>query len=143
VQPFVVMIMLFLFFLHTLAQANTGSIPATNDDQSTSDACNDINNCRKLSSIVWSCLSTILLCTWVAIHPNIPEPVNTEGMTFWQRCRLGLRNTPMEKLLPFITALLVPEYILAWSVSQRRAAALLVKENGTPLSFTVSGLILR
>jgi hypothetical protein len=142
VRSFVVTIMLFLFFLHTLG-ANAGSIPATNDNQSTSDACNDINNCRKLSSIIWSCLSTIFLCTWVAIHLDIPEPVNVEGMTFWQRCRLGLRNVLTNKLPPFILALLAPEYILTWAVEQRACADQLVKDNGTSRSFMVSGLMLR
>ncbi|KAM6501423.1 hypothetical protein JOM56_004437 [Amanita muscaria] len=39
---------------------------------SSSTTCDDINNCRTVSSIVYNCLSTMLLCTWVALHLNVP-----------------------------------------------------------------------
>ena len=35
-------------------------------------ACNDIDRCRKLSSLIWSCVTTVFLCTWVALHPDVP-----------------------------------------------------------------------
>jgi hypothetical protein len=35
---------------------------------------------RLMFSIVWGCLSTIFLCAWVSIHPNIPKPQRLEGI---------------------------------------------------------------
>src|SRR6266571_8656840 len=42
--------------------------------------------------IIWSCVSTLFICTWVAIHPNIP--LRGEGL------------------------LLVPEFVLIWVYRQ-------------------------
>jgi hypothetical protein len=64
--------MLFLFLVHSLS-TRAAPIPAI-EYSSTSSSCKDIDNCRTILGIVWSCISTILLCTWVSIHPNIPEP---------------------------------------------------------------------
>ncbi|KIM21009.1 hypothetical protein M408DRAFT_81176, partial [Serendipita vermifera MAFF 305830] len=61
-----------------------------------------------------SCLSTIFLCTWVAVHPNVhfqPEKRH-QGWTemwLWE----PLRKTVTYKLSLSLWALLVPEYILA------------------------------
>ncbi|KAM6501657.1 hypothetical protein JOM56_001634 [Amanita muscaria] len=35
--------------------------------------CTDINHCRTLPSIIYSCLSTAFLCTWIALHLNVPK----------------------------------------------------------------------
>ena len=64
--------MLFLFLVHSLS-TRAAPIPAI-EYSSTSSSCKDIDNCRTILGIVWSCISTILLCTWVSNHPNIPEP---------------------------------------------------------------------
>ncbi|KAF7310036.1 hypothetical protein MIND_00376600 [Mycena indigotica] len=36
--------------------------------------CDDLNHCRKPSHIVWSCLSTIFIYTYVSMHLNAPSP---------------------------------------------------------------------
>jgi hypothetical protein len=64
--------MLFLFLVHSLS-TRAAPIPAV-DYSSIPSSCEDIGHCRTLLGIVWSCITTIFLCTWVAIHPNIPEP---------------------------------------------------------------------
>jgi hypothetical protein len=35
---------------------------------------------RLMFGIVWGCLSTIFLCAWVSVHPNIPKPQRLEGI---------------------------------------------------------------
>jgi hypothetical protein len=40
---------------------------------------------RGTVGLLWSCLATVLLCTWSAIHPNLP------GMRESKRHRFGRR----------------------------------------------------
>jgi hypothetical protein len=68
-------------------------------------------NTRSLISIVWSCLGTIFLCTWVAIHPNIAVP-----------CRRGL-SSALHRVKILIVALMVPEFIIMWAMRQYSAAS--------------------
>jgi len=80
-------------------------------------SCDDPNGCRSLADIIRSCVITILLCTWVSMHPNIPSPDER-----WPRIalrRLGL----------LLLALSVPEAIIAWAMRQRQAAAELAKKH--------------
>src|ERR1700691_285496 len=71
-----------------------------------SDACDNIHNCRTLLSIIWSCLVTIFACIWVAVHRNIPGPRQR-----WITIRL-------EWIKIVVVTLLAPEWILAWAVRQ-------------------------
>ncbi|KIM25440.1 hypothetical protein M408DRAFT_31933, partial [Serendipita vermifera MAFF 305830] len=74
---------------------------------------------RTVWGVVWSCLSTIFLCTWVAVHPNVafrPEKRDAGWFETWIRDRLHDFFT--YKLLLFSWPLLVPEYILSWAVRQ-------------------------
>ncbi|TDL24095.1 hypothetical protein BD410DRAFT_720260 [Rickenella mellea] len=78
-----------------------------NDRRTTSTApCNDLKNCRTASDIIWSCLTTIFACTWVAIHPNIPSPYET-GFEIGLR-RLGI----------VVLALIAPELVIGWAIRQ-------------------------
>lgn len=95
--------------------------------------CNDIENCRTRWDIIWSCLTTVFLCTWVAVHPNIPEPVDNKELGLWQRARDWSRRFIRERVLLFVVALLVPDYMLAWAIRQRLVAYSIVKRNGTQL----------
>jgi len=73
-------------------------------------SCDDLGECRTLLSIVWSCLFTILLCTWVSLHPNIPGPEEKWSKVAWRR--VGLMTL----------ALLAPEIIVSWAMRQRTVA---------------------
>lgn len=42
-----------------------------------SPSCDDVNNCRSISTIVWSCLITIFSCTWITVQSTIPESHST------------------------------------------------------------------
>ncbi|KIM21645.1 hypothetical protein M408DRAFT_80279 [Serendipita vermifera MAFF 305830] len=64
---------------------------------------------RSVWIIIWSCLTTIFLCTWVAAHPN-----HWTEEWLWD----PLHEIVTYKLPLFLWALIVPEYILAWAVQQ-------------------------
>jgi hypothetical protein len=83
--------------------------PTTTGDSDASQAayCDDF---RTRSSIVWTCLATVLSCTWVSIHPNIPGP--DEG---W--LKVALRRVHL-----MLCALSAPELIIAWAMRQRIVA---------------------
>src|SRR5271170_2460999 len=120
--------MLFLFSVYLLS-ARALPAPAL-DVSGMSSSCKDIDNCRTLLGIIWSCITTIFLCTWVAIHPNIPEPVDTRRMGFWRKWVHKIMCLFGDKAAMFICALLIPEYILAWAMRQHLMARRIVKENG-------------
>jgi hypothetical protein len=124
--------MLFLFLVHVLTTraSSTPALPAV-EYLNVSSSCKDIDNCRTILGIIWSCITTIILCTWVAIHPNIPEPVITQDMMFWDKCVHKISSLFGGKMLLLICALLVPEYILAWAIRQHLMARWIVKKHGT------------
>ena len=152
--------MLFLFLVHSLS-TRAAPIPAV-DYSSIPSSCEDLGHCRTLLGIVWSCITTIFLCTWVSIHPNVPEPekhvpdipepklqdwrdipgfVTTRVRKFWDRCAHKISSLFQNKIRLFICALLVPEYILAWAIRQNFMARTIVNEHGTlsrPIAHTVT-----
>jgi hypothetical protein len=123
------MLLLLLVHVFTTRASSTPAVPAV-EYFNVSSSCKDIENCRTLLSIIWSCIATIILCTWVAIHPNIPEPVVTSDMKFWDKCIHKISSLFGGKMLLFICALLVPEYILAWAIRQHLMARMIAKDHG-------------
>ena len=120
--------MLLLFLIHLLS-VRALPVPVINESIPPY-SCTDYNSCRSLLSIIWSCITTIFLCTWVAIHPNIPKPVDTRDMSFWGKRANQLSRLFKGKMVMFICALLVPEYILAWAIRQLLMTRRIAKENG-------------
>ncbi|KAI9439388.1 hypothetical protein F5148DRAFT_862447 [Russula earlei] len=78
--------------------------------QARAPSCDDPHGCRSLWDIIWSCAVTILLCTWVSVHPNIPSPDER-----WPR--VTLRRVGL-----MLAALFVPEVMIGWALRQRQAA---------------------
>ncbi|EKM75224.1 hypothetical protein AGABI1DRAFT_64830, partial [Agaricus bisporus var. burnettii JB137-S8] len=70
--------------------------------------CNDISSCRTLPNIVLSCITTILACTWVALHLNVPRPKTYQS--FW---RSWLRRIGW-----MIIALIAPEIITGIAIKE-------------------------
>ena len=56
----------------TGAADNATSPFVTSVGVASSTSCLDIRYCRDIWSIVWSCLTVILACTWAALHRDIP-----------------------------------------------------------------------
>jgi len=65
---------------------------------------------RTRFDIIWSCIATLFICTWIAIHPNVPPRGEGHIRSFWRRLRLML------------WMLVVPELILIWAYKQWVAA---------------------
>jgi len=63
---------------------------------------------RTLSGIIWTCLSTIILCAWTAVHPNVPP--RSKWKAQWIRLKL------------MFWMIIAPELVLAWAVRQFFAA---------------------
>ena len=76
-------------------------------------------NGRNIWNIIWSCLTTIFLCTWVAVHPNIAFRPKKDNMGRFEKWLWHpLRGFWSHKLPLFLWALFAPEYILAWAIRQ-------------------------
>ncbi|KIM34943.1 hypothetical protein M413DRAFT_433832, partial [Hebeloma cylindrosporum] len=71
---------------------------------------------RSPYSIFWSCVSTIFACTWIATHPNIPGPKDSQVVVFCRRAAL----------MGF--ALIAPEIMILWAGRQHRAAKQLTRQ---------------
>ena len=114
--------MLFLLFLYYLFQGpsiDAGPVPTAEDRSLTGNHCNDLGHCRTIWNIVWSCVVTIFSCTWVAVHPNVPCPKKRVANGCIEKYIRNPLLSFVEHRLPlFICALLVPEYVLAWSIRQ-------------------------
>ncbi|KAI9453892.1 hypothetical protein F5148DRAFT_985395, partial [Russula earlei] len=72
---------------------------------------------RLLWDHLWSCAVTILLCTWVSVHPNIPSPYESQA-------RVAVRRVGL-----MLAALFVPEAMIGWALRQRLAAVELAKNH--------------
>lgn len=70
-------------------------------DSSPTLQCKDIDNCRTLPSIVYGCLSTVFLCTWTALHLNVP--------------REPKKPNPLRRVWTMLGALLGPEVVFAFA----------------------------
>jgi hypothetical protein len=121
-------LMLFLLLLQ-FGTTHAAPLPVALS-QSTSNTCADVDNCRTRWNIIWSCLATILLCTWTSLHPNIPEPINRNNMNWWQNLKSKALAVIVEQMPLFICALIVPEYILAWAIRQFLVAWEIGKDTG-------------
>ena len=123
--------MLFLLFLYYLLHGpsiDAGPIPTIENRSLVGNHCNDLTHCRTIWNIVWSCLATIFSCTWVAVHPNVPCPKKREANGWIERHIRNPLISFVEHRLPlFICALLVPEYVLAWSIRQFLVAQKIAK----------------
>ncbi|KAG8863659.1 hypothetical protein FRC20_010597 [Serendipita sp. 405] len=78
----------------------------------------DADSYRSLPNIIWSCLTTIFLCTWVSLHPNIPKPVDETKLSKRQRYTHKLCAFLKDQTLPFVLLLLAPEWVLMWALRQ-------------------------
>src|SRR6266511_3150933 len=63
---------------------------------------------RTLFGVIWSCISTIVICAWTSVHPNVPPPNKWKAR--WNRLRL------------MFWMIVAPELVLAWAVRQYFAA---------------------
>jgi hypothetical protein len=91
-------------------------------------SCDNIDDCRKLNDIIWSCVTTIFACTWLTLHPNIPPPVNKKDMNVREKCSSAIKIFLKHQILPFTVTFMAPEWVLAWAMQQRIVASQIAKE---------------
>ena len=72
---------------------------------------------RSVYGILWSCFSTIFASTWIAVHPNIPAPRDSQWVV------LGRRLAIMGYFL------LAPETVIFWAARQHFAARNFAKKH--------------
>jgi hypothetical protein len=128
--------MLSLLLLYAITQSHFGdAVPISSMETRDPSVCGELIQTRTLWNIVWSCLSTIFLCTWGSLHPNISSTPDEPGMSRRDKLRKWVVELLTCKLPLFLWALLVPEYILAWAIRQYMTAGEIQKRGGF-LSFT-------
>jgi hypothetical protein len=76
----------------------------------------DPSDFRDIQDILWSCFATIFACTWVAVHPNVPDP-RRSGWTNYKH-----------QVVTMLTALTAPEFVMVWALRQRIGAMKHAKE---------------
>ncbi|KAK0471328.1 hypothetical protein IW261DRAFT_1512674 [Armillaria novae-zelandiae] len=64
---------------------------------------------RTLWSIVWSCIATIFVCTWIAIHPDVPGHNVTTNAAI---------SSAIDRAKLMVLAVLAPEIIVGWAAQQ-------------------------
>ncbi|KAK1218902.1 hypothetical protein PQX77_018386 [Marasmius sp. AFHP31] len=88
------------------------------DPDSTTPTPSSSGDTRTAASIVWSCLSMVILCTWTSVRPNVPcvSRSGHEALVYWDDAKI------------FLVALIAPEFVVLWSIRQWFAARWMVKE---------------
>jgi hypothetical protein len=132
----IMLVLLLAFALFQTYYGDPGQGPASIELGAVS-ACGDQDPRRSIWSIVWSCLLTIFLCTWVVLHPNVAFRPDKPDAGWRERWIWDPLHHFVSYQLPlFMWALLVPEYILAWSIRQFIAAGEIRKKGRFFLSHT-------
>ncbi|KAG9055563.1 hypothetical protein FS842_001837 [Serendipita sp. 407] len=92
----------------------------------------DADSYRSLPNIIWSCLTTILLCTWVSLHPNVTKPVDETRLTKRQRYAHKLCAFLQDQAFPFVLLLVAPEWVLMWALRQRLMVEYMLQTKEVP-----------
>jgi len=77
---------------------------------------NTPSNSRTIWNIIWSRFLTVFACAWIAVHPNIPAPEDSQWKIFRRR------------MMIMAYVLLAPEMVIIWAARQHRDAKFLAEE---------------
>jgi len=86
-------------------QALPSPFSITGKRQYISSSCSDLHHCRTIWNIIWGSVVTLFSCTWVAVHPNIPQL--SSKRKFW-----------LHRLSLMMITLTVPELVVTWALRQ-------------------------
>jgi hypothetical protein len=92
------------------------ALPAVSNFQSILIRENTPSNSRTIWNIIWSCFSTVFACAWIAVHPNIPAPKDSQWKILQRR------------MMIMAYVLLAPEMVIIWAARQHRDAKSLAEE---------------
>ncbi|KAF8645411.1 hypothetical protein AX16_007835 [Volvariella volvacea WC 439] len=90
--------------------------PILNTFAAISDCIRDPRKIRSTPELVWNCLGTIFVCTYAAIHPNMPDRNASKRRRMWQKAKTSLY------------ALLAPEVIIVFAMRQRVFASKIARQ---------------
>ncbi|KAF8646096.1 hypothetical protein AX16_007383 [Volvariella volvacea WC 439] len=90
--------------------------PILNAFVAVSDCIRDPSKIRSTSELLWNCLGTVFVCTYVAIHPNMLD----RDATMWERL--------WQKVKTCLYALLAPEVIIVMAMRQRFVASRIARQ---------------
>ncbi|KAK0482861.1 hypothetical protein EDD18DRAFT_1433089 [Armillaria luteobubalina] len=99
------LILILAILLYYIPPVLNAPLPSDDSDCSPSAT----GNRRLFLSIPWSCLVTIVACTWLSVHPDVPGRKISNG--HW-----GAMFLERAKLMGI--AVLAPELIVAWAAGQ-------------------------
>jgi hypothetical protein len=105
----VVLPLLLHSLIHSWAVFGASNEPASKENTpllDTSQSPVQDSDSRSLQSITASYIVTMFTCTWIAIHPNTPSPLDSS-------LRCALRSVGI-----MLVGILVPEYIFVWAIRQ-------------------------
>ena len=102
-----VLMLLHLAYQFTTQAADASSIIPGEEGLSSSSV--DYRPQRTLLNIILGCVSTMTICAWAVIHPNIPP-------------REGPFKATLRKLELMFWTVVAPEILPAWALNQRLAA---------------------
>ncbi len=71
---------------------------------------------RTIWDIIWGCLTTLVACTWVSVHPNFPR----KDSSCWRII--------LARLELVVWTIVAPEVIIVWAGLQWRAARLIADQ---------------
>ncbi|KAF8642786.1 hypothetical protein AX16_009419 [Volvariella volvacea WC 439] len=77
----------------------------------------DPTRTRTIFDILYSCISVILLCTYISMHHNIPD----QGYSWVKVAWMKIRTT--------LYALIAPEMVILWAIRQRIMAGSIAEKN--------------
>ncbi|KIJ52505.1 hypothetical protein M422DRAFT_223053 [Sphaerobolus stellatus SS14] len=77
----------------------TSNATALSPSSTISETCSSDDPGRNIWGIIWSCLVTIFTCTWVAVHPDVPNP-KEKRQSKWRAFRLRLLITFLAIIAP-------------------------------------------
>ena len=89
----ILLTLLYITFGFSFALPTPSELP-TNISPSLFARSADIFGTRSIWNIIWSCFSTIFACTWIAVHPNIPAPKDSQWAVLRRRLAIMVSTSP-------------------------------------------------
>ncbi|THU93052.1 hypothetical protein K435DRAFT_670906 [Dendrothele bispora CBS 962.96] len=115
--------------LPSLLASTNESLPSPETSLEALNSCSDINSCRTVGEILYSCLAVVFACTWVAIHPNIPRLFDKwEDHEIKDSFTISGARAFAQDVITMILSLLAPELIILWALRQWFAARKIAKK---------------
>jgi hypothetical protein len=100
---------LLILILLTFKLVDAVDAPSIGPDEEQPTGSVDGGSKRTLFNIIWGCVSTTIICTWAAIHPNIPP-------------REGPVRGLFRRLELMFWVIVAPEILPSWALNQLLAA---------------------